>query len=59
MKNCKMGERLFDIGLLKLGSSGIALKCKEWKKDSEGVGSAITLANVRHWGSDKKGFIVT
>ena len=54
-----MGERLFDIGLLKLGSSGIALKCKEWKKDSEGVGSAITLANVRHWGSDKKGFIVT
>ena len=32
---------LFGIDLLKLGSSGLELKCKGWKRDWEGVGSAI------------------
>ena len=46
----KILEKSFDIGLLKLGSSGLALKSKGWKKNWEGGGgsSAITLANVCH-----------
>ena len=51
------------IGLLKLGSLGLALKCKGWKRHCVCVGggggggrgaggvAAITLAPVCHWGS--------